>query len=342
MPPLNDALDRLKMEPGSKRRSTKPFLAIFAGIAAVTAVTAFFAWPRGSDSRRLAQSSPGSTPSASAKESSSQAGASPPPPSAPAPPAGEVVLTVSGHIINRDRISLSPRFLGIVKWIGVRKGDAVTNGQVLVELDDAEQRAKLAQAAGQLTNAMVEVEKARLDHSRMTALRRAAVESEQSADDARLHLDSREATLKEITGVYELAKTYLDWTVIRSPINGVVLQKLVNAGELVVPQSFGGGGPSTALVELADPSDLQVEIDIGEADLSKVHLRQPCRVSPEAFPDHLYDGYVDEVSPEANRQKGTLLVKVRVLRPDAYLTPQLSAKVDFLSIRPGSELLTTP
>ena len=51
---------------------------------------------------------------------------------------------------------------------------------------------------------------------------------------------------------------------------------------------------------------------------------------------------MDEVSPEANRQKGTLLVKVRVLRPDAYLTPQLSAKVDFLSIRPGSELPTTP
>ena len=76
------------------------------------------------------------------------------------------------------------------------------------------------------------------------------------------------------------SQTYLDWTTIRSPINGVVLEKLVNPNELVVPQSFGGGrGPSTALIAVADPKDLQVQIDLSESDVAKVSLGQKCRVS---------------------------------------------------------------
>ncbi|MDW7979352.1 MAG: efflux RND transporter periplasmic adaptor subunit [Verrucomicrobiales bacterium] len=75
---------------------------------------------------------------------------------------------------------------------------------------------------------------------------------------------------------------------------------------------------------------MQVEVDLNEADLSKVYLGQPCRISPEAYPDKVYDGYVAEIAPEANRQKGTLQVKVQIRAPDKYLTPELSARVDFL------------
>ena len=82
---------------------------------------------------------------------------------------------------------------------------------------------------------------------------------------------------------------------------------------------------------MADPTDLQVEIDINEADLSKIALGQKCRVVPEAYPDKVYSGFVAEVAPEANRQKGTLQVKVQIANPDRYLTPELSARVDFLS-----------
>jgi len=77
--------------------------------------------------------------------------------------------------------------------------------------------------------------------------------------------------LKEVEGAYDLAKTYVDWCVIRSPINGVVLEKLVDPNELVTPQSFGGGrGPSTAFLAVADLNDLQVEIDLNEADVASL------------------------------------------------------------------------
>ena len=64
--------------------------------------------------------------------------------------------------------------------------------------------------------------------------------------------------------------------------------------------------------------------------LSKISLAQKCRVVPEAYPDKVYDGYVAEMAPEANRQKGTLQLKVQIEKPDRYLTPELSARVDFL------------
>ena len=98
-----------------------------------------------------------------------------------------------------------------------------------------------------------------------------------------------------------------------------------------MPQSFGGGrGPSTALLAVADPKDLQVDIDVNEADLSKISPNQKCLVSPEAYSDKTYDGYVAEIAPEADRAKGTLQIKVQIVNPDKFLTPQLSAKVDFL------------
>jgi hypothetical protein len=74
-----------------------------------------------------------------------------------------------------------------------------------------------------------------------------------------------------------------------------------------------------------------VEIDLNEADLAKVFLHQKCKVSPEAYPDKSYAGSVAEIAPEANRQKGTLQVKVQILEPDRFLTPELSARVDFLA-----------
>jgi len=241
-------------------------------------------------------------------------------------------LTVSGYIVNRERIELSPRFLGVVKWIGVKKGDAVTNGQVVVLLDDAEYKARLHETEGRFANTMVAVEKAELDYQRASELVRQNVEMRKMEDDARLQVASARATVKEMEGQLELIKTYLDWTVIKSPINGVVLEKLVDPDELVVPQSFGGTrGPSTALISVADPNDLQVEIELNEADVAKAFLGQKCRVNPEAYPDKAYEGYVVEMAPEANRQKGTLQLKVQIKNPDRYLTPELSARVDFLT-----------
>jgi HlyD family secretion protein len=166
---------------------------------------------------------------------------------------------------------------------------------------------------------------------RLRKLRDQRVESQQQLDDAEAELMAASAGLREARGLLDAARAELEWTVIRSPVEGVVLEKLADENELVSPQSFGGDkGPSTALIAVANPEDLQVEIDVNEADLAKIHPGQECRVTPEAFPGKSYPGYVAEIAPEANRQKGTLQVKVQIRDPDQWLIPELSARVDFL------------
>jgi len=387
----SDKLKQLHIQPEAKRRSNRPLWAIVLLVLIVTAAAVYFAWPRAGDDRRVVNTQAGkekTVASATAPSTTENYSASDSAAASSSKPKDGVSLTVSGYIINRERIELSPRFMGVVKWIGVKKGDTVTNGQVVVLLDDAEYKTRLAEAESRITSAQAAVvtariavpdsearlaqaearfatsranaEKAEIDFQRADKLVRERAEAQQLADDTRLRLEaaraavreaeaamhsarlapdeararleSAQSAVREAEAVKATAALYLDWTVIRSPIDGVVLEKLVDPNELVVPQSFGGGrGPSTALIALANPRDLQVEIDLGETDLAKISLNQPCRVSPEAYPGKTYEGFVAEIAPEANRAKGTLQIKVQIKNTDRFLTPELSAKVDFLA-----------
>jgi HlyD family secretion protein len=323
-----DKLKSLKIERGQKHRPTGTLWTIIIVVIGLTAGAIYLARPKAGEDVRLVKS--GSTTAQSATTAASTNLATVRTNAAPASP-GDAVLVVSGYIINRERIEISPRFMGVVTWIGVKKGDAVTNGQVVVLLDDAEYKARLKQADGAVANATAALSKAELDFERVSALNRSDIASKEALDNGRIAVESARAALKEAQGGRDVAQTYLDWCTIRSPINGVVLEKLVDPNELVAPQSFGGTrGPSTALIAVADPQDLQVEIDLNESDLSKISLQQKCRVSPEAYLDKVYEGYVAEIAPEANRAKGTLQIKVQVRNPDRFLTPELSAKVEFL------------
>ncbi|HEY8240743.1 MAG TPA: efflux RND transporter periplasmic adaptor subunit, partial [Kiritimatiellia bacterium] len=249
------------------------------------------------------------------------------------PPApGTPVLTVSGYVIPRERIEISPKFQGTVKWIGVKKGDIVKKDDVLVTLDDSEYQARVLEAIGRVQMAEANTRNAEASLRRLEALMSNNVESASAFEEAQRARDASVAEVTVARGQLALVKTWLAWCTITAPIDGTILEKLVNPNELVVPQSFGGGrGPSTAFLAMADLTDLQVEIDLNEVDTPKVHMNQKCRVNPEAYPDKSYTGFVAELAPEANRAKGTLQVKVQIENPDRFLTPELTAKVDFLA-----------
>ena len=336
-------LDQLKISPGAKRRSSGAIWLIFVVVVAVLVVAVAIWRPWEAEKSRVMVDGRSVTRT-ELKGSSNLATVGPrtlgglgtnapttPTSGGATAPADDSVLTVSGYIIVRERIELSPRFMGLVTWIGVKKGDVVTNGQVVVLLDESEYRARLAEQEGRLASARVGLEKAEHAYQRTLKLAHEHIESPQLEDDARLGVEAARAAVREIEGQIAQTQTYLGWCTIRSPINGVVLEKLVDPNELVSPQSFGGTrGPSTALIAVADTGDLQVEIDLNESDLAKISLNQKGRVTPEAYPDRHYEGVVAEIAPEASRQKGTLQIKVQIKNPDRYLTPELSARVDFL------------
>lgn len=327
----NETLSRLQIAPekkGRRRGGPKVMLAIVA-LLLVGAVVMFLATRKSDREPIPTKRSAGAAASAAG---AGTVGAVAESGLAVKPKAGEPVLTVSGYVIPRERIEISPKFQGTVKWIGVKKGDEVKKGEVMVLLEDDEYRARVMESEGRLALAVANLTNAEVNLQRQIELSRHDVDSARALDDATRARDAAAAEVKTAQGQLALAQTYLDWCTIHAPINGTVLEKLVNPNELVTPQSFGGArGPSTAFLAMADLTDLQVEIDLNEADTPKVRMKQRCRISPEAYPDKKYNGYVAEIAPEANRSKGTLQVKVQLENPDKFLTPELTAKVDFLS-----------
>jgi HlyD family secretion protein len=143
--------------------------------------------------------------------------------------------------------------------------------------------------------------------------------------------------LMQAQGQLDYASSQLDATVIRAPVTGTILDRTAEKGELITAQfaSAAAGGPQGSVVSLADLNDLQVELDIAQADFSRLGPAQNALVTTDAYPDKQYDGQIAQISPEANRQKATVQVKVQVLNPGKYpdvqLRPEMNATVRFLA-----------
>ncbi|MBV9574131.1 MAG: efflux RND transporter periplasmic adaptor subunit, partial [Acidobacteriales bacterium] len=139
--------------------------------------------------------------------------------------------------------------------------------------------------------------------------------------------------LVQAEGQMAYQKSQLDATLIRAPVSGTILDRTAEKGELVTAQFASGaaGGPQGSVVTLADLNDIQVELDIAQDDFAKLSPEQKGIVTVDAFPDRKYDGVIHEISPEANRQKATVQVKVQILNPDEYLRPEMNATVKFLA-----------
>jgi HlyD family secretion protein len=124
--------------------------------------------------------------------------------------------------------------------------------------------------------------------------------------------------------------------VIKAPISGTILERNVEKGEFVTTGFVGDKGAKGYVVSLADLNDLQVELDINQNDFAKLGPKQAGIVTTDAYPDRKYKGAIEEISPEANRQKATVQVKVRIFQPDDYLRPEMNSSVAFISSETGT------
>jgi HlyD family secretion protein len=139
--------------------------------------------------------------------------------------------------------------------------------------------------------------------------------------------------LLQAQGTAAYAKSQLDATQVRAPVSGTILERKAEKGELITSQFASGaeGGPQGSVVALADLSDLQGELDIAQNDFSRLKPKQRAIVTVDAFPNLKWDGVIAEMSPEANRQKATVQVKVQILNPDEHLRPDMNTTVKFLA-----------
>jgi HlyD family secretion protein len=128
------------------------------------------------------------------------------------------------------------------------------------------------------------------------------------------------------------ARWRLDNTVITAPIQGIILSKKTEEGNLVNPSAFSNG-LSASLCEMADLTQLEVDLSIAERDIAKVKVGQKCQVRAEAYQSRPYKGRVSRVMPQADRSKGSISVRVFVdidrAEEGQYLRPEMGAFVVF-------------
>jgi HlyD family secretion protein len=205
--------------------------------------------------------------------------------------------------------------------------------------------------------------KAEADYERTQTLYRAGVSSKAELDNALAQRDSARALLEsarqgsamtdigprteeiraaaaqvqQMKAALDYAHTQLAATQIKAPISGTVLERIVERGEMVSPSAFGGSGARTSVVDLADLTDLQIELDISQVDFARLKMTQKAEIIPEAFPSLRFAGYIAEIAPEANRAKSTVQVKVKVENPTDKLRPEMNARVNFLSDKPVAD-----
>ena len=140
------------------------------------------------------------------------------------------------------------------------------------------------------------------------------------------------ADLARAEAELEKAEWRLANCVIRAPVTGTILRKNAEKGNLVNPIAMQG---SYSLCEMADLSDLEVDVSIQERDIAEVFLNQKCRIKTESWPDRTDEGYVSRLMPIADRAKGVVSVRVKITsikqeEEGVYLKPEMTALVTFL------------
>lgn len=154
------------------------------------------------------------------------------------------------------------------------------------------------------------------------------VDEKRTLDGARAERARREAEVAAAAAAHDEARLRLDRMTLRAPMAGNVLRRLRGPGDKVM---LAMDDPhSSHLLHLYDPASLQVRVDVPLADAAQVGVGQACEVVVDVLPDQTFAGEVTRVTHEADLQKNTLEIKVRVLDPSPLLKPEMLARVKFL------------
>lgn len=234
------------------------------------------------------------------------------------------------------------------------RGAAESARAQLEQLEHGSRPEEIQQAEHNLSEAKVTAVNDKINLDRTRSLFEQGVVSKQALDDAGAKYEASQQRVNSLEQTHTLArigprveeiarakgavmqaegqagyaKSQLDATVIHAPISGTILERSVEKGELLTGQFASAARP---VFSIADLNDIQADLDIAQDDFAKLTPHQKAIVTVDAFPDLKWEGVIAEVSPEANRQKATVEVKVQILNPDAHLRPEMNTTVRFLA-----------
>ena len=262
----------------------------------------------------------------------------------------QTALNASGYITPRRRATIAAKITGRVTGVFFDEGTRVAEGQLLATLDDADVKRALdsakadrdaAQAA--IADYEVQLKNARIALHRAEQLLKEGVQTQEALDNATTAVDSLKAKIalaKQQVAASEarigVAQQAVDNCTIRAPFGGIVVSKDAQVGEMVSPNSAGGGFTRTGIATIVDMKSNEIEVDVNESYIAKVREGQQVTATLDAYPDKPIPSKVRTVIPTADRQKATVKVRITILNLGQYdfILPDMGVKVAFLAEEP--------
>ncbi len=258
---------------------------------------------------------------------------------------GVVAVVANGYVVARTKAAVSAKIPGRLAMLNVSEGSRVEKGAIIARLDNADYAATVGQAEATLASAKATLIETQSDRDQLQReyvrvrdihTQNANLVSPQEVENAEskarqgdARVEAQKARVDAAAAALRVAQANLENTYIRAPFSGTVLRKEAEVGEVVAP-SVGGGLTRGAVVTMADLATLEVEVDVNEAYIARIHGNQAARITLDAYPDTAFRGTVRQIIPTADRQRATVQVKVSILDRDPRILTEMGAKVEFL------------
>lgn len=241
---------------------------------------------------------------------------------------GDITQTVSanGTLNPIVLVNVGTQVSGTVTQLYVDFNDKVEKGQPLLELDRSLLAAQARQSAAAIGNISATLELARANEARMKELFAQEYVSRQEFDQAVQARKSAEAQLAQARALADRDQVNLNYTTIRSPVSGIVVDRVVDRGQTVAASL-----QTPTLIKIAqDLSEMRIDSSFAEADIGRIREGQTVRFTVDAFPNRNFTGKVQQIrlNPTTTQNVVTYNVRVSLENPDHTLLPGMTAYVN--------------
>lgn len=235
-------------------------------------------------------------------------------------------VTANGTINPVSLVNVGTQVSGRVKKIYADYNDRVKQGQVLLELEDELFKAQIAQSLGNVKNNEASLELAKANELRMRSLFEKEYVSKQELDQSIQALKSAEAQLSTTKAQLKRDQTNYSYSIIKSPVSGVVVDRVVDVGQTVAASL-----QTPTLFKIAqDLSKMQINTSFAEADIGRIQVNQTAKFNVDAFPNKNFEGVVKQIrlNPTNTANVVTYDVVISVDNPEQLLLPGMTAYVN--------------
>jgi HlyD family secretion protein len=253
-----------------------------------------------------------------------------------------VSAQASGTVQPDTTVEVKSKASGEIQELAVETGQVVKRGALMVRVDPRIPRNTVAQAQADLEVAQARLTNANAQKRRADELFKSQSITEQEHEQALLDYANANAEVIRARVAVDNARDQLDDTNVRAPINGTIIEKQVERGQVISsPTNDVGGG--TVLLKMADLNLVQVRTLVDETDIGKIQPGQRATVTVEAFPSRPFSGTVLKIEPQAQTEQNVTMfpVLVRIDNKEGLLRPGMNAEVE-VHVGRRDDVLTVP